>query len=125
MDCSRGNDLYGIEDINVITLSDGSGYCPEYSQYRGAMSAFSAFPQSETCYWLGINHLGGGMDENGSWNDNGTGSNSAIGLLYSSASECEYNPTFLGSTWGIGLGLVMYPQNIGPDTIRLWHIFGR
>ena len=109
IDCSKGNDLYGIEDINL----DGEGnnaFCLDYSAYRGAMSSYSTLQEYTGCYWLGINQLG--TDELG--NENGTGS--ALGLLYSSAGDCEYDPTIVGSTWGIGLGLIMAPQNNTPSS---------
>ena len=118
IDCSKGNDLYGIEDINL----DGEGnnaFCLDYSAYRGAMSSYSTLQEYTGCYWLGINQLG--TDELG--NENGTGS--ALGLLYSSGGDCEYDPTIVGSTWGIGLGLIMEPQFNTPSSNRLWHVFGR
>jgi hypothetical protein len=116
IDCSKGNEIYGIPDEN---LEEATQNCEGVDHFAGRMNDFSNFPNNRNCYWLGINHQSEGNFTLGS-------TNSALGLLYSTAETCEYNPSFVGNTYGIGLGLVVPPQNNQYyNNWKLWHVFGR
>ena len=94
IDCSKGNELYGIEDINL----DGEGnnaFCLDYSAYRGAYEFYSTLQSYTGCYWLGLINS---VQMNG--NENGTGS--ALGLLYSSGGIVNMIQQLLEVLEGLG-----------------------